>query len=255
MSATMVVGTLRLPSPNQRREVLEILRSVQGPVLAEPGCLACDVYEEQGHEKAVVLLERFETQEALEAHLRSEMYRRILGAIELSGGPPDIRFEQVTASEGVERIERSRSPGARLTARAGATEQAPLGCHGRDTGTPAEPRESPATPTPDTGERMMATTTVTGGSDGRVKVDKARVDRLKEQHMSTPQSLDNERVRIMAEVYESTAGYQQIIRRAKFFDAVDREEEAVHRREPHRRQHGELRQCASTPIRNGTWSG
>ena len=35
--------------------------------------------------------------------------------------------------------------------------------------------------------------------------------------MSTPQEIDNERVRIMAEVYESTAGYQQIIRRAKFF--------------------------------------
>ena len=35
--------------------------------------------------------------------------------------------------------------------------------------------------------------------------------------MSTPQAIDNERVRIMAEVYESTAGYQQIIRRAKFF--------------------------------------
>ena len=35
--------------------------------------------------------------------------------------------------------------------------------------------------------------------------------------MSTPQEIDNERIRIMAEVYESTAGYQQIIRRAKFF--------------------------------------
>ena len=54
-------------------------------------------------------------------------------------------------------------------------------------------------------------------STGRVKVDKARIDRLKEQLMSTPQAIDNERVRIMAEVYEDTAGYQQIIRRAKFF--------------------------------------
>ena len=35
--------------------------------------------------------------------------------------------------------------------------------------------------------------------------------------MTTPQEIDNERVRIMAEVYEGTAGYQQIIRRAKFF--------------------------------------
>ncbi len=55
---------------------------------------------------------------------------------------------------------------------------------------------------------------------GRVKVDADRIDRLKEQHMSTPQEVDFERVRIMAEVYEGTAGYQQIIRRAKFFEQL-----------------------------------
>jgi len=52
---------------------------------------------------------------------------------------------------------------------------------------------------------------------GRVTVDEARVDRLKAQHMSTPQEVDFERVKIMAEVYEGTAGYQPILRRAKFF--------------------------------------
>ena len=63
----------------------------------------------------------------------------------------------------------------------------------------------------------MATTTVTGDSGGRIKVDADRVDRLKRQHMSTPQEIDSERIRIMEKVYEGTAGYQQIIRRAKFF--------------------------------------
>jgi len=51
---------------------------------------------------------------------------------------------------------------------------------------------------------------------GRVKVDNARIDRLKEQLRSTPAEVDFERVRIMEEVYEDTAGYQQILRRAKF---------------------------------------
>ena len=53
-------------------------------------------------------------------------------------------------------------------------------------------------------------------STATVKVDTARIDRLKEQLRSTPAEVDFERVRIMAEVYEDTAGYQQIIRRAKF---------------------------------------
>jgi pyruvate formate-lyase/glycerol dehydratase family glycyl radical enzyme len=54
----------------------------------------------------------------------------------------------------------------------------------------------------------------------RIKVDNARVDRLKEQHLSTPQTIDNERIRFMAQVYEGTAGYQNIIRRAKFLAHV-----------------------------------
>ena len=77
---------------------------------AQPGCAACDILDEQGPETAIVLLERWETEEALETHLRSEAYRRILGAIELSGGQPDIRFEHVSSSEGLELVERLRDP-------------------------------------------------------------------------------------------------------------------------------------------------
>ena len=106
----MVVGTLRiLPLPHRHGEVLEILQSIQGPVQAQPGCTACDIYEEQGPEGAVVLVERWDSAEALETHLRSETYRRILGAIELSGRAPEVRFDHVTTSEGMEMIVRARS--------------------------------------------------------------------------------------------------------------------------------------------------
>ena len=108
----MIVGTLRiLPAPDRRAEVLEVFRAIQGPVRAQPGCTACHIYEEQGPEPAVVLVERWDSQAALEAHLRSETYRRILGAIELSGGPPEICFDYVSGSEGMDLIERSRKPG------------------------------------------------------------------------------------------------------------------------------------------------
>jgi quinol monooxygenase YgiN len=106
----MIIGTIRiLPSPDRRADVLEVLRSVQGPVRAQPGCVACDIYEEQGPEPAVVFVERWESEALLEAHLRSQAYRRILGAVELSGRRPDIRFEHVSAAEGMELIERSVS--------------------------------------------------------------------------------------------------------------------------------------------------
>jgi quinol monooxygenase YgiN len=113
----MIVGTLRiLPAPDRRAEVLEVFRAVQGPVLAQPGCAACHIYEEQGLEQAVVLVERWESQEALETHLRSESYRRILGAIELSGAPPEICFDYVSSTNGMGLIERSRAPGGKNAA-------------------------------------------------------------------------------------------------------------------------------------------
>ena len=54
----------------------------------------------------------------------------------------------------------------------------------------------------------------------RVNTDTARIDDLKELYRSVPMQLDFERIRIMKEVYDDTAGYQQIIRRAKFLAEV-----------------------------------
>ena len=107
----MIAGTLRInPAPHRRADVLEILRSIQEPVLAQPGCTAFHVYEDLGDDRAIVLAEIWEDQASLERHLRSEAYRRILGAIELSTDAPEIRFDHVSASEGMELVTRLRSP-------------------------------------------------------------------------------------------------------------------------------------------------
>jgi len=103
------MGTVKLLPPlNRRADVLEILQSIQGSVRTQPGCAAFDIYAEQGPESAVLLVERWETDAALEAHVRSEIYRSILCAIELSGERTEIRFEHVSAGQGLELIERLR---------------------------------------------------------------------------------------------------------------------------------------------------
>lgn len=107
----MIIGTVRiLPPPGRRDAVLEILRSVQRSVRAQPGCAACDVFDEQGPDAAVVLLERWETRDAFEAHVQSEAYRRVIAAVELSDRQPDISFEHVDTVEGLELVERLRNP-------------------------------------------------------------------------------------------------------------------------------------------------
>ena len=105
----MIIGTVRItPPPDRRADILEVLRSVHGRVQDQPGCTDCHIYEEEGPKPAIVLVERWASEESLDAHLRSSLYMRILESIELSGAPPDIRFEHVSASEGIEVIERSR---------------------------------------------------------------------------------------------------------------------------------------------------
>jgi quinol monooxygenase YgiN len=114
----MIIGTVRIqPPPGLHAAVLEVLQSVQGRVRTQPGCRACDVLDEQGPEPSLVLIERWETEAALEAHLRSETYGWVLAAIDLSGHQPDIRFERVSASEGIELVERLRNPGPTMVGR------------------------------------------------------------------------------------------------------------------------------------------
>jgi quinol monooxygenase YgiN len=105
----VIIGTVRItPPPERRADVLEVLHSVLGRIQDQSGCIGCHVYEEGWPEPAIVFVERWTSEAALEIHLGSDVYVRVLAAIELSGDPPDIRFEHVSATEGIEVIERSR---------------------------------------------------------------------------------------------------------------------------------------------------
>jgi len=107
----MVAGTIRItPLPNRRREVVEILQFIEGPVRAQPGCAAFRVCEEHSPERAVLLLERWDSEAALATHVRSEAFGRILEALEISGRPADVRFDFVGASQGMELVESLRHP-------------------------------------------------------------------------------------------------------------------------------------------------
>ena len=105
----MVVSTLRLfPSRDERRHVLSILRSVQGPIQAQPHCRSCRVYEEDGLEEAILYMERWDSEPEFERHIRSESYRRILAAVEFSRNPPEISFDFISSTKGMELIEALR---------------------------------------------------------------------------------------------------------------------------------------------------
>ena len=105
----MLISTLRfVPSAKRHSEVLEILRSVVGPVESQPGCLSCHIYEEDGPDQATVLCGHWKSSAALQEHILSDLYLRVLAACELSSQPPEFCFHHVSKTQGMDLVQKLR---------------------------------------------------------------------------------------------------------------------------------------------------
>ena len=107
----MILSKLRLfPAPENRRQVLAALRSVLGPTQAEPSCSAAQVYEEDSPETAILYVEEWNSESEFRDHVRSELYRRVLAAIDLSKSTPEVCFYNVSSVQGLELVQEIRDP-------------------------------------------------------------------------------------------------------------------------------------------------
>ena len=84
--------------------MLSVLRSVQGPTGIKAGCRCSRIYEEDGQDKAILYMECWDSEDEFERHIRSDMYRRVLEAMELSRMPPELKFHRITESRGIELV-------------------------------------------------------------------------------------------------------------------------------------------------------
>ena len=105
----MVIFTLRIvTTPQSRVEVVRTLSAQLGPTRVQPGCLRCDLYRDVEDQGTVTLVEEWESQADLDIRLRSEEYRAVLGAIELSREQPVIHFDTVLRRAGLEVVVSAR---------------------------------------------------------------------------------------------------------------------------------------------------
>ena len=112
----MFHATIRMLIPPKRRgEVLDILSSVAERSRFEEGCINSRVYQDVDSEPVFMLDQLWASGQGLEGYLRSEEFRKVLVVVEMSLEPPEIRFEEVSRSTGVESIEKARNalPGGR----------------------------------------------------------------------------------------------------------------------------------------------
>jgi quinol monooxygenase YgiN len=89
--------------------VIEILMSVKTMVLLKPGCISCDLYINHDQGQNILYIERWQTKEDMYNHIGSNLYLRVLNAMELSNGPPEIFFHEGTETMGMELIKTIRT--------------------------------------------------------------------------------------------------------------------------------------------------
>jgi quinol monooxygenase YgiN len=75
----------------------------------QTGCRKCDLYQDVENPEAITLVEEWESQADLDLRLRSEDYRAVLAAIELSREQPVIHFDTVIRRAGLEMIVAARA--------------------------------------------------------------------------------------------------------------------------------------------------
>lgn len=92
-------------TPQTCDEAAAVLRSLVGPVRAEPGCGATRLLRDTEDGCRLTWVEEWQSVEDFERHLRETAFRQILAVIELASRPPVVEIDDVTSRRGFELVE------------------------------------------------------------------------------------------------------------------------------------------------------
>jgi quinol monooxygenase YgiN len=105
----MITATLRINVCEERRaDVNKLLRSLIEPTRVETGCLNCRLYYEKDNPNSLTWVEEWKTEGDLRRHVGSPQYRRILAALDMSDVQPEVRFDKVVETTGMQLIAEAR---------------------------------------------------------------------------------------------------------------------------------------------------
>lgn len=107
----MIISIIKIfPATGREGVVMDALDSLKGPVSAQAGCQGCSVSVEVGEDEAICYTERWSSSEALDRHLSTPLYMRLLEVMECSCRPPEVEFFEVANALGIELVEQIRNP-------------------------------------------------------------------------------------------------------------------------------------------------
>ena len=105
----MILVTIKINvSSAKQKELSQTLCALSARVRKETGCLSSQFYRGVENENALCVLEQWANQSDLDAHLRSDNFRVLRGAVKLLNGPAEMRFHSVSRTLGEEALEAAR---------------------------------------------------------------------------------------------------------------------------------------------------
>ena len=98
-----VTFSLGLVSSEERwDELVRAFRSVVGPLRGTAGCVRCRLLEDVQQPNALQLFVEWRSQEDFERHVKTDLFRRILHAMELSAESPDLQIRTIAGVRGMD---------------------------------------------------------------------------------------------------------------------------------------------------------
>jgi quinol monooxygenase YgiN len=90
--------------PAKRVELSQTIAALSGYIRLEKGCRRCDFCRSIENENRLFLLEEWDTRENLMAHLKSEHFRVLRGAMNLLEEPHEMMFHKVFHPAGINNL-------------------------------------------------------------------------------------------------------------------------------------------------------
>lgn len=106
----MVFSIMKLYIPVERRkEAMQILRSIPGRLEIYNEFLGSWIQERDDPCSHILYAEQWKSEDAINEHIRSPLYRRILQVMEFSTRTPEIGFYFISHTKGMDLIESLRT--------------------------------------------------------------------------------------------------------------------------------------------------
>ena len=108
----MLIVILRLSvPPHATSHVIDLFESYRGPVSVQPGCRSIHLYTHFAKSGDFMLMEEWNSPDALYSHVRSDDFRKVLALMDLAATAPDLSFLTVSSARGFDLVAELRQKG------------------------------------------------------------------------------------------------------------------------------------------------